>query len=139
MKIRRKDLVAASALGLLQRRQIAPLFLFLLQRDVHAKRLALAAQARTTQRNSFHGLLFYMAAFSAIATTVLFAVLLTTRAPSATGSGAMFLFSALYLLCAGGIVAWFKQQGYGRAIRMSSALVLTSVPLVLFAIKQMSV
>lgn len=136
MKIRRKDLVAAAALGLLQRRQIAPLFLFLLQRDVHAKRAALAAQARTTQRTSVGGLLFYMAAFSAIATTVLFAVLLTTRTPGSAGIGAMSLFSVLYTLCATGIILWFKRHGYGRFMLMSSALILAVVPLAMLAARQ---
>jgi hypothetical protein len=133
MKIRREDLVAAAALGLLQRRQIGPLFLFLLQRDVRAKRMALVAQARTSQEHGFYRLLFYLAAFLAVGTTVLFAALLLSAHP--VGGGALFLFAMLYLLCASALITWVRSRGFGRRVRMGPALVLASVPLAMVAVQ----
>lgn len=136
MKIRREDLVAAAAVGLLQRRQIGPLFLFLLQRDVRAKRLALVAQAHTSQRHGFYRLLFYVAAFLAVATTALFAVFLATAHPP--GAGALFLFSLLYMLCASWMVVWVRNREYGKRIRMLPTLFLASVPLAVVAVQQVA-
>lgn len=137
MKIRREDLMAAAAAGLLQRRQIGPLFLFLLQRDVRAKRMALAAQARLSQHYGVYRMLFYMAGFTAVATTVLFAVLLTTS--HSTGVGALFLFAMLYMSCAWGLVQWFRKQSYGRRIRTLPALILATLPLAVIAAQQVAV
>lgn len=135
MKIRREDLVAAAALGLLQRRQIGPLLLFLLQRDIYAKRLALAAQAREAQRHGVCRVLLSLAGGLAVATTVLFAVLLMTGNPA--GSAALFFFAALYSLSAACIVARYRKSRPGR-IRMFPAMILASVPLALILARQVA-
>lgn len=126
---------AASA-GLLQPRQIGPLFLFLLQRDVRARRMALATQVQTTQRHSLYRMLFYMAGFTAVTTTVLFAVLLATENPA--GVGALFFFSLLYMLCATWVVKWFRRRRYGKRIRMLPALIVAAVPLSMIVVKQVA-
>lgn len=136
MKIRREDLVAAASEGLLQPRQIGPLFLFLLQRDVRARRMALARQVHTTQRHSIFRMLFYMAGFTAATTTLLFAVLLSTQNP--TGTGALFFFSMLYMLCAAWVVKWFRSRRFGKRIRMLPALAVAALPLSMIVVKQVA-
>jgi len=136
MKIRREDLVAAAALGLLQRRQIGPLFLFLLQRDVRAKRMALVAQARVSQQHGFYRLLFYLAAFLAVATTLLFTALLVSAAPME--EGVLLVFGVLYLMCSWALIAWVRNREFGRRVRMGPALVLASVPLAMVAVQQVA-
>jgi len=133
MKIRKEDLLAAAALGLLQRRQIAPLFLFLLQRDIRATRMALLAQARVSQQHGFYRLLFYTAAFLAVATTLLFTALLVSAAPME--GGVLLVLGALYLMCAWALIAWVRNRGFGQRIRTLPALVLASVPLAMVAMQ----
>lgn len=136
MKIRREDLVAAASLGLLQRRQIGPLFLFLLQRDVRNKRMALVAQARVSQQHGFYRLLFYLAAFLAVVTTLLFAAVLVSAAP--VEAGVLLVFGALYLLCAWTLIVWVRNREFGKRVRMGPALVLASVPLAMVAVQQVA-
>lgn len=138
MTIRREDLVAAAAVGLLQYRQVDPLLVFLLQRDVRAKRLALAAQARAGRHGSVYALLSYVVAFLALLTSALFAVLFTTRAVQAMGVGALFFFTMMYGIGAFGLATWFKRRGYCRGMRLTLALTVASVPLAVFALQQVT-
>ncbi len=139
MTIRREDLVAAASVGLLQYRQIDPLLVFLLQRDVRAKRLALAAQVRTSRQSWLYALLSYVVAALAILTAGLFAVLFTSRGVQEMGSGALFFFTSVYVAGALGLVAWFKRRGYCGKIRLLLAMTMASVPLAVFAFKQVVV
>jgi hypothetical protein len=138
MTIRRDDLAAAAALGLLQYRQIDPLLVFLLQRDVRAKRQALAVQVRQTRQSRVYVLLSYTVALLAVVTAGLFAVLFTTRAMQAMGSGAFFFFTAVYVLGVLGIAAWFRRRGYCARVRVLAALVMASVPLAVMALQQVA-
>jgi hypothetical protein len=132
MTIRRDDLVAAAALDLLQYRQIDPLLVFLLQRDVRAKRQALLVQARPSR---LQVILSYAAVLLAVLTGALFAVLFTTRAVQSMGVGALFFFTLLYAIGALGLAFWFKRIGYCGRVRMLSAVIMTSVPLAVFALQ----
>lgn len=134
MTIRREDLAAAAAVGLLQYRQIDPLLVFLLQRDVCAKRQAL--QVRTTQGGGFHTFLSYLLAMLAIVVAALFAVLFMVRMAPAMSVGALLSFTALYALAALGIAAWFRRRGYRGRVRLLSAAIVASVPLAVFALQQ---
>ncbi|HJV82610.1 hypothetical protein [Noviherbaspirillum sp.] len=138
MTIRRDDLVAAAAVGLLQYRQIDPLLVFLLQRDVRLKRQALIAQAQAKQRNGFYVFLSNVAALLAVITASLFGVLFTTRSLHSMGFGALALFTLLYGFGALALVFWFKQRGYCARFRVLSALIMTSVPLAVFALQQVA-
>lgn len=137
MKIRREDLVDAASLGLLQRNQIGPLLVFLLQRDVHAKRIALTAQARAMQRHAVWGLLSRLAAVLAVVTTALFAVLLLSAHPA--GGGALFFFSLLYMLCATWFVLRLRRRPAVRRVRTLPVLALTAVPLAMIVAKQVAI
>ncbi len=138
MTIRRDDLMAAAAVGLLHYRQIDPLLVFLLQRDVLAKRTALAAQAGAAKHGGLYALLSWLLVFVALVTAALFAVLFTTRAVQAIGVGALFFFTLLYGLGALGLAALFKRRGYCGRVRLLLALVMASVPLAVFALQQVT-
>ncbi len=138
MTIRRDDLVAAASVGLLQYRQIDPLLVYLLQRDVRLKRMALIAQAQARQRSGFHAFLSNVAALLAVITASLFGVLFTTRSAHAMGFGAIVLFTLLYGFGALALAFWFKQRGYCGRFRVLSALIMTSVPLAVFALQQVA-
>ena len=138
MTIRRDDLVAAAAVGLLQYRQIDPLLVFLLQRDVRAKRQALMEQANAGGHSGLYTLLSYAVALLAIVTATLFAVLFTTRAVQAMGNGAFLFFIALYLLGALGLAAWFRRRGSCVRVRVLTAIAMASVPLAVVALQQVS-
>ncbi|HJV86291.1 MAG TPA: hypothetical protein VJ698_12530 [Noviherbaspirillum sp.] len=138
MTIRRDDLVAAAAVGLLQYRQIDPLLVFLLQRDVRLKRMALIEQAQARQRSGFHAFLSHVAALLAVITASLFGVLFTTRSVHTMGFSAVVLFTLLYGFSTLALAFWFKQRGYCARVRVLSALIMTSVPLAVFALQQVA-
>lgn len=138
MTIRRDDLVAAAAVGLLQYRQIDPLLVFLLQRDVVARRQAMLEQSRRRPQDRLNTLLSYVVAVLAIVTAALFAVLFTTRAVQTVGVGAFAFISALYLLAALGVTAWFRKHGYWGRIRVLAAVVVAAAPLAVVALQKVT-
>ena len=137
MTIRREDLVAAAAAGLLQYRQVDPLLVFLLQRDITAKRQAMLSQARPHFRG-IHAVLSFLAAVLAVVTAVMFGVLFSSRAVHTMGSGVNVLFALLYLALGLAIAAWFRKRGYWGRVRLLFAVVMASVPLAVVALQQVS-
>jgi hypothetical protein len=136
MMIQRDDLVAAAAVGILQYRQIDPLLIFLLQRDVRTQREAMLAQTRSARVRRMYAFLTYVVGVLAIVTTAMFGVLLTTRAIGSLGTEALVFFTVLYSLCALGLTSWFKRRGFGMAIRLLTAFVVAVVPVAVFALQQ---
>lgn len=139
MTIRRDDLVAAAAAGLLQYRQIDPLLVFLLQREIIAKRQAMLAQKRPRQYDGLYALLSFTVALLAVVTAVMFSVLFTSRAVDAMGDGAYLFFAVLYMACGLAIAAWFRRRGYCGRIRLLFAVVMASVPLAVVALQQVAI
>lgn len=134
MTIRREDLAAAAALGLLQYRQVDPLLLFLLQRDVLAQRRALFEASRQRRAGALTWLTVVAGVMAALA-GALFALLLTQRGPE-LGVGVMLIFLAAYGASAFSAVALVRARGYGRRVRIVSAALMASVPLAVFALQQ---
>ena len=138
MTIRRDDLVAAAAAGLLQYRQVDPLLVFLLQRDISAKRQAMLDQTRPRQFNGLHAILSFTVALLAVVTTVMFAVLFSSRAAHALGNGSYLFFAFLYMGAGLAVAAWFRRRGYWGRIRLLLAVVMASVPLAVVALQQVA-
>jgi hypothetical protein len=140
MTIRREDLVAAAAVGLLQYRQVEPLLVFLLQRDVRAQREAMLARRRR-QRPFVNGIniaLSRVVGFLALVTATLFAVLFSSRAVQAMGSGALLLLGSVYAAGSLGIAAWLRRRGFCARVRVMVALAIASVPLAVIALQHVS-
>ena len=134
--IKREDLVAAAAVGLLQYRQIDPLLVFLLQRDVRTKRLALLAQ--TPVRGGVNSWLSCLAGLLGIVTVTLFAVLVSSRDAQSFGIGGLFFFTGLYGVSTFGVVSWFNRRGFCRRIRVLAAITIASLPLAMFALQRVA-
>lgn len=138
MTIRRDDLVAAAAVGLLQYRQIDPLLVFLLQRDVVARRQAMLEQSRQRPQDRVNTVLSYVVAALAVVTAALFAVLFTTRAVHSIGLGALVFLAALYLLVGLGVTAWLRRRGYTGRLRVLAATIVAVAPIAFVAIQRVS-
>jgi hypothetical protein len=139
MTIRRDDLTAAAAAGLLQYRQIDPLLVFLLQRDICAKRQALAAQQRSSPYRSLYALLSCVVAALTVFTATLFGVLFASRAVQAMGNGAYVFFTLLYLAGGLGLAAWLRRRQFCQRVRLVSAVIMTSVPLAIVVLQQIAI
>ena len=135
--IKREDLVAAAAVGLLQYRQIDPLLVFLLQRDVRIKRQALLAQTSVWQ-GGVNSWLSCLAGLLGIVTVTLFAVLFSSRDAQSFGVGGLFLGTALYGASTFSVVSWFNRRGVCRRIRVLAAITITSLPLAIFALQKVA-
>lgn len=136
--IRREDLVAAAALGLLQYRQIDPLLVFLLQRDVIAKRRELMAGATARQVGGASLVRSYLFTLLLVLAAMLVAVLFTSRAVQTNGIGALFFMTLMYGLGAILLTGWFKRQGYCGRIRAAIAVSMAAAPLAVFAVQQIA-
>lgn len=134
MTIRRDDLAAAAALGLLQYRQIDPLLVFLLQRDVHARRQAMLRE-REMRRSGVLVWLTFAAGLLAACTGALFALLLGSRGAQ-IGSGAVLLLLIAYAGSALSAAALARARGYGRRIRVVSAALMASIPIAVFVLQR---
>lgn len=137
MTIRREDLADAAALGLLQYRQVDPLLVFLLQRDVREKRLLLAAQAHRPRRNWAYGAITVVAALVTSVTMAMFGLLFSMR-PEPASVGVLFSFAGLYMLIALGAVGWFNRRAQRGPTRTLSALAVATVPLAVFTLTQIT-
>lgn len=139
MTITREDLVAAATVGLLQYRQVDPLLVFLLQRDVRARRVALAASGRASRRGTVLVWLSYVAGLLALLTATLFLLLFASHAARPLGAEAILASGVLYLLGAVRVVSWFKRNGYCARLRLFAALAMLSVPIALLVLQQAAV
>ncbi|HZW23180.1 hypothetical protein [Noviherbaspirillum sp.] len=138
MTIRRDDLVAAAAAGLLQYRQVDPLLVFLLQRDISAKRQAMLAQTGSKRFQGLYGVLSFLAAALAVVTAIMFSVLFSSRTVDAMDGAAYALFALLYLGAGLAVAAWLRKRGYCGRIRLLLAVVLASAPLAVVALQQVA-
>lgn len=123
MTIRRGDLEAAAAAGVLQRDQVDPLLRFLNQRD---------SKAGTAKFGGTH-VLYYLGGLLAIGAALLF----TTLAVEALGMGALFGLSLLYAFFAIGAAIRFERKGLGVPAGIFATLAIALVPLAVFALQHL--
>jgi MFS family permease len=123
MTLKRGDLEAAAAAGVLQRDQVDPLLRFLNQR---------ASRAGTAK---FSGtlVLYYLGGLLAIGAASLFA----TLAVEALGMGALFGLSVLYAFFAIGVAIWFEKKELGVPAGIFATLAIALVPLAVFALQHL--
>lgn len=137
MTISREDLAAAASLGLLQYSQVDPLLIFLLQRDVSAKRAALAASARAaTPPHWLRVVLWYTAVFLAVLTVGLFAVVYASQLTPGAGLAALLGTVVLYTGAGIKLASWSRGRGYCRITRVALGAVMASLPLAVLALHQ---
>jgi hypothetical protein len=135
MTIQREDLVAAASVGILQYKQIDPLLIYLLQRDVCTHREAMLEQKTSAHvRGRVFRFLTYLVLALGVITASLFAVMFGMRANVMTGAGTGSLI-AVTALCALGIALWFTRKRFGVVIRMLVAFLIALVPVGVFALQ----
>lgn len=134
MTISREDLAAAASLGLLQYSQVDPLLIFLLQRDVRARRAELAAAARATPRHWLRNVLWYAAVFLAVLTVGLFGVLHASRIAPSAEAAALVLAAGLYTVAGVKLASWTRSRGYRPSLRVGLGVAMASVPLAVMAL-----
>lgn len=133
MTIRREDLAAAAAVGLLHYRQVEPLMVFLLQRDVREKREAMLAQMRPAPFRRLNRWLSYLAGALALLIVILFTVLFADRAAQSMTEIKLLVFTMPYGVGLLALAVWFRWRGVRGRLHMPAALVVASVPLALLA------
>jgi hypothetical protein len=137
MNVRREDLQAAAAAGVVQYKQIDQILIFLLQRDVLAQRSTmLAGQGPGAGvRHVLYYLLTLLAIIVLAAQTGLYARL----AVEAHGVAALWWFAGAYVLLAVAVAAWFERRRASVAVRILATSAVALVPLAVFAAQRLVV
>ncbi|MDB5762356.1 MAG: hypothetical protein JWQ21_1351 [Herminiimonas sp.] len=138
MTVKREDLLAAAAVGVLQYTQVDPVLIFLLQRDVNLQREAMLRKKKTTRMSGKHALL-YMAAILAIGMATSLIALYTKLAFDALGAGGLLWFTGVYALFTVAMAAWFERRQLGVSVRIFSTSVIALLPLAVFASQQINI
>lgn len=121
MTLKRSDLEAAAAAGVLQGDQIDVLLAFLNQRD---------SKSGKAKFSGTH-ILYYLGGLLAIGAATLF----TTLAIESLGMGALLGLSVLYAISAVGAAIWFEKKGLGVPAGIFATLAIALVPLAIFALQ----
>jgi hypothetical protein len=134
MTIKRDDLVAAASVGLLPYRQIDPLLVFLLQRDVLAKRAELNTKVEAEQ--PARGWMSYAFGLMLVVLAGLGALAYTVKVFGPMSNATLFSFTLAYTAIALGTVSWFRRRGVGARVRVCAALLLATLPIAVLALQQ---
>ncbi|OGB24265.1 MAG: hypothetical protein A3I66_17820 [Burkholderiales bacterium RIFCSPLOWO2_02_FULL_57_36] len=132
MSVKREDLLAAAAVGVVQYTQVDPLLIFLLQRDVNLQREAMLKEKRPT-RTSGRDVAFYMLALLVIGVATALIAIYTRLAFNALGAGGLLWFIGLYMLFTLAMATWFERRQIGAAVRIFVTSVIALLPLAVFA------
>jgi hypothetical protein len=138
MTVKREDLLAAAAVGVLQYTQVDPVLIFLLQRDVNLQREAMLRKKRTTRMGGKHAIC-YMAAILLVGMATWLVAWYTKLAFNALGVGGLLWFTGLYALFTVAMAAWFERRQLGASVRIFCTSVIALLPLAVFASQQISV
>lgn len=136
MSIKREDLEAAANAGVLPYKQVDPMLIFLLQRDVQQQRTEMLHEKTVGRIRPLHVLL-YLAAILAIGVATWLAALYTKLAFDALGAGGLLWFIAVYALFTVVLATWFERRRVGVAVRIFTTSAVALVPLVAFAAQQL--
>ena len=138
MTVKREDLLAAAAAGVLQYTQVDPLLIFLLQRDVNLQRAAMLREKSVARMSGKH-VLGYMAAILGIGIATSLIAYYTKLAFDALGVGGLLWFIALYALFTVAMATWFERRQIGVSARIFSTSVIALLPLAVFASHQIHI
>ena len=136
MTVKREDLLAAASVGVLQYKQVDPVLVFLLQRDVNTQRQEMLAEKRPP-RAILRRLAMYVAALLCMAVVALVAGWYTRLAFQALGVGGLMWFTGLYALFTIAMAAWFERRKMATSVRIFTTSVIALLPLAAFAAQQL--
>jgi hypothetical protein len=132
MTVNREDLLAAASVGVLQYKQVDPVLVFLLQRDVHLQREEMLAEKSPPKVKIAH-LLLYIGGLLCLALLAVMAGWYTRLAFQALGVGGLLWFTGLYAAFTIGMAAWFERRRMATPVRIFSTSVIALMPLAAFA------
>jgi hypothetical protein len=138
MTVKREDLLAAAAVGVVQYTQVDPLLIFLLQRDVYLQREAMLRKKRPLRMSGMH-VMFYMLAllFIGVATTMI--AIYTKLAMDTLGATGLLWFIGGYVLFTLGMAAWFERRQISASVRIFATSVIALLPLAVFTSQQLAI
>jgi NADH:ubiquinone oxidoreductase subunit 3 (subunit A) len=137
MSVKREDLQAAAAVGVVQYTQVDPLLIFLLQRDMNQHREAMLKEKKPARMSGVH-VAFYMIALMFIGVATAMIALYTKLAVDALGAVGILWFIGLYALFTLAVAAWFERRKIGAAVRIFTTSVIALLPLAVFASQQLA-
>lgn len=135
MNIRREDLEAAAAVGILQYREVDSLLVFLLQRDVRSRRMELSGQA-TEQPGRIRGALGWLIMLGGLAAAAVLAFQFTGQAVQSLGVGVLFFLALIYGAGTFALTTFIKGEVLGNRARIMLTLLFGAVPLAIFALQR---
>ena len=124
MMVKREDLQAAAAAGILDPLEIDGLLAFLQERAAHSSH---AGGARFSGTH----ILYYLGGLLAISAVSVF----TNLAVEALGMGALLALSLLYALASMAVAARLERHGFGIPAGIFATLALALVPLAVYALQ----
>lgn len=137
MSVKREDLQAAAAVGVVQYTQVDPLLIFLLQRDMNHQREAMLKEKRPARMSGVH-VAFYMLTLLFIGVATAMIALYTKLAVDALGAVGILWFIGLYALFTLVAAAWFERRKIGAAVRIFTTSIIALLPLAVFASQQLA-
>lgn len=132
MTVKREDLLAAAALGVVQYKQVDPILIFLLQRDVKLKRDGGPSKMTVSRKRG----LYYIAALLAAAIVISLIAFYINVSFEALGGERFLWFCGLYVLFIVATIAWFEWRHVGVAVRIFATSSVALVPLAMFVSHQ---
>jgi hypothetical protein len=136
MSVKREDLQAAAAIGVVQYTQVDPLLIFLLQRDVNRQREAMLRERRPARMSGLH-VAFYMLTLMFIGVATALIAIYTKLAVDALGASGLLWFIGLYALFTLAVAAWFERRKIGASVRIFTTSVIALLPLAVFTSQQL--
>lgn len=137
MSVKREDLQAAAAVGVVQYTQVDPLLIFLLQRDVNHQREIMLKERKPARMSGMH-VAFYMLALLFIGVATALIAMYTKLAVDALGADGLLWFIGLYALFTLTVAAWFERRKIGASVRIFTTSVIALLPLAVFASQQLA-
>lgn len=133
MTVKREDLMAAASMGVLNYKQVDPVLIFLLQRDILTQREGMLKEQAGTRGIGVKKVLLFMLAILMIVVAAAAATFYTKLAFDALGVGGLLWFIGLYALFTMLVAAWFERMRISAAARIFVTAVIGLLPLAVFA------
>lgn len=136
MSVKREDLQAAAAVGVVHYTQVDPLLIFLLQRDVNLQREVMLKERKPRRMSGMH-VAFYMLTLLFIGVATALIAIYTKLAIDALGADGLLWFIGMYALFTLAVAAWFERRKIGASVRIFITSVIALLPLAVFASLQL--
>jgi hypothetical protein len=136
MSIKREDLQAAAASGIVQYTQIDPLLIFLSQRDVNRQREAMLKEQHPRRGGGWQRLV-HMVTLLFIGALTALAAIYSKLTLQTLGTEDLLWFIGLYTLFTMAVAAWFERRRIAGWIRVFMTSLIALLPLAMFATQQL--